>query len=312
MKKIFLILLFIQLCRIAVCQCVKDPLFIKGEQFLNIKNIQQDSALKYFDKSIEKFPECSQAYFWKAFIRYSYFNDSKNAIEYYTKFIEINSSDSSNVNKPNLSNAYTNRAICKIALNNLEGARIDFDNAILNDHSNPNHYFNRGALSMQLKEYKKAKNDFTLAIKYVGSLPANYVTYTECSGVTEASIRKSKTMYYFNRALAEDSMGDHKEAIADLDKARWLSKSSYFNYYRANSFLVSGDTLKAIKDFKLFIGLYNNKDVKIRENALLKLSKLFYYNQDYKSSLKFTKKGLREFPENTEFVRLMNLLKMKT
>ena len=134
--------------------------------------------------------------------------------------------------KPNNVNAYINRALARINLNNLRGAMSDYDSALDVDPNSFLAHYNRGLLRVQLGDDNRAISDFDFVIKME---PQNY-------------------MAIFNRALLHDKTGNLRAAIKDYTAVInqfpnfWTGLS-----YRAGCYRRLGMTAKAeLDEFRIF------------------------------------------------------------
>ena len=112
--------------------------------------------------------------------------ENKEAIEYYSKFLDI---------FPNDHKGYNYRGLAYFAAKNYEKALKDFNKAISIDRAYAPAYNNRGETYFKMEEYEKSIKDFTRVIKL---FPDNLQAY-------------------YSRGVVKMSDGDNEEAIEDFE-----------------------------------------------------------------------------------------------
>ena len=140
-----------------------------------------------FTDNIEKYPDCSTAYFNRASGKND-INDFQGAIIDYNKVIEI---------QPNYLCAYTNRGVLKCKINDYAGAMSDFNYVIKYSNNDTNAFYNRGLLFSALKKYAEAIPDYDKAIQ----------------------LNPEYAEVYNNRAIAFYNLRKYEMALTDLNKA---------------------------------------------------------------------------------------------
>jgi len=111
------------------------------------------------------------------------------AVEYFDKTLTLH------INHPA---SLINRALCKIFLNDLNGAMEDFDEAITHESESSHAFYNRGVLSVALKKYKDAISDFTTALKLN---PGDYVAMKRRADVYGMISDKQSAIEDYQNAL---------------------------------------------------------------------------------------------------------------
>ena len=138
--------------------------------------------------------------------------DFKNAIKYFTRAIELDSTYKS---------AYFNRGLCYFNQQKYLEAITDYTKTINLVPNDSKTYFNRGLCYDQLKKFCEAVGDFNQSIK----INPNFV------------------FAYYNRGDAFAKMGNYPEAIADYTKAIDLDPTLMEAYYNR------GDVLTKLKKY---------------------------------------------------------------
>ncbi|MYB63844.1 tetratricopeptide repeat protein [Candidatus Poribacteria bacterium] len=186
---------------------------------------------------------------------------------------------------PDYATAYSNRGIVKLALDDHDGALLDFNNAIAYKPEFGNAYSNRSAIWLYQAETESDEDNsqkvLTLLQKAV----------VDCD--TAIQFEPKNATAYSNRAAAKDGIGDyesqrgstevamrlHKEAKSDCDKAIELRPDhpqAYSN--RASSTIAIGDLKYRFGKKKVARELYNA--------AVVDCDKSIQINSKYNSSFK--------------------------
>ena len=113
-----------------------------------------NSAINDFSKSIEINPKFEDAYFQRANAREVF--DTTEAIKDYSKVIDLN---------PKAYDSYNNRGILKEGLSNYKEAINDYNKAIELNPRYAEAYNNRGSSNAKLTMHKEAINDYNKAIE---------------------------------------------------------------------------------------------------------------------------------------------------
>ena len=184
--------------------------------------------------------------------------EHEKAIEYYAKAIEL---------KPDLAEAYVQRADAKRTLGRHKEAIGDFTKAIELKPDDADAYSLRGSVRIEIEDKEGAAQDFTKAIElepdaktYVSrGIVRNQLEDKEgaIQDFTKAiELRPAFAYAYVQRADAKHTLGRHKEAFDDFEKAIEL-KPDYAEAYlqRGNAKLDLGDKEDAAQDFTRAIEL---------------------------------------------------------
>jgi len=129
----------------------------------------------------------AQKWFNRAYDEYQKGNN-ENAIEYYTKAIELN---------PDYAKAYNNRGVAYDVLKEYEKAISDYNKAIELNPEDAKAYYNIGLAYSNLKDYEKAISDYNKAIE----------------------LNPEDAKAYYNIGLAYSNLKDYEKAISDYNKA---------------------------------------------------------------------------------------------
>ena len=112
---------------------------------------------------------------------------------------------------PNFTDAYHDRGLAKVELEDYKGAIQDFNKAIELEYIKLNlAYNNRGAAKRNLKDYRGAIEDYTKAI----GINPNYANA------------------YYNRGAAKISLGQKDNGCLDFSKARELGFAGAYGRIR--------------------------------------------------------------------------------
>jgi tetratricopeptide (TPR) repeat protein len=233
-----------------------------------IKKILSIEALKYYEKGQQELEE----------------NDYEKALTLFQKAKEID---------PN--NAYLVAEVgwCKEHLGDLDGAVLDYDNAIKLDITKPDLFLNKAIVqwkqNLNEEAYKTVNTalliDSTFYDAYI--LKADFLfrqkKYPESFNNPNRAIQINSNLEegYFRRGLTLVFMNNYKNAIPDLSKSISLNKyNSESYYYRACAYKMLGDTINALKDYDLGIKTkplvklyYDRALIYIKKNKLYKAFK---------------------------------------
>ena len=158
--------------------------------------------------------------------------DYKEAIEYYTKAIELN---------PNNEDYYTDRADCYKKLEQYEEAISGYSKAIKLNPDSYSSYQMRGQCYQELKQYEEAINDFNKAIE----------------------INPDWWGFYRDRADCYKKLEQYEKAAIDYTKAIELNDDfNILSYlYRADCYLFLGKLNEAEADWELSQTHTDNEDL---------------------------------------------------
>jgi len=157
--------------------------------------------------------------------------DEMEAIDLYSKFIQLNP-------KYGLADAYLNRGIKYNSLDSAELSIADFDKYIGYNNKEPYAYYFRGSSYKMLKEYDKAIKDFSMAIKLEPTFDLAYLmrgnSYFEQKNYDKAlfdynkvlALDKKSYQAYIMRGLVYEATGEYKKAISDWREAKKISSGN--------------------------------------------------------------------------------------
>lgn len=158
---------------------------------------------------------------------------------------------------PDSSTAYFNRASGKDDMNDLQGALIDYNNAIELQHDYLRAYTNRAVVKCKLNDFAGALSDFNFVIKRT----------------------KNDIKAYYNRGLIFNTINRFSEAIPDFDRAirlnplyaeaynnRAVAYFNLMNYQQAlndwnKAIELNPDFSLAIQNRKVVLNILNNQGV---------------------------------------------------
>lgn len=187
-------------------------------------------------------------------------NDNSDVeIGYYTRAIEID---------PLFAPAYYNRAICRKARGDVQGAIADYTEAIRADPQHAKAYNNRGVARDDLGDREGAIADYTEAIRlnpqYADAYFNRGIAHKALDRVDQAiadyteAIRLNPNYWkaYFNRGAARRAQGDIAGAEADYSEAI-LRQPDHINahYNRGLARQALGNFAGAIEDFQRYLDL---------------------------------------------------------
>ena len=182
-------------------------------------------------------------------------------------------------NQPDNYEAYFLRGVTKYNLDDIIGARGDFDKTLVLHPLYIHALQYRGICNQRLNNQKEALDDFAQVIgidPYNAEIyAARAVTYLQMARYEDAlndndmalSIKPNMVMAYINRGVAKSYLGKHDEAINDLDRALQLdvfNPDIYFKRAMVNARAENNDA--ALSDL--------NEALKL-DNA----NPLYYYNR---------------------------------
>lgn len=185
--------------------------------------------------------------------------NKEQAIESYTKAIDLDS---------NFNSAYNNRGLANANLGRLEQAISDYGKAILINPEYVRAYNNRGNAYLRLGRYEDAIGDFSMAMEINSELAEPYFNRAIAEadrGQNEEAIRDlgkaisidpKNAAAYFQRASVRHRLGRRKEAIADYDQAIRI-KPDYARAFnnRGTACAELGQFERALSDFNAAIGI---------------------------------------------------------
>lgn len=157
--------------------------------------VEDFDALQDLNKAVELAPDEADNYIARS-IRKRAMEDFNGSISDLTIYIELNPKDSILT----LSEAYSLRAGIKLDQNNLEGALLDYNNAVEADPLNEIAFVDRGIIKDLLQDYYGAILDFNKAIE----LNPKYADA------------------YYHRGAVKQNIGLKDEGVMDVIKAKTL------------------------------------------------------------------------------------------
>ena len=183
-----------------------------------MKNEDFKTAIKDFEKSIDKDSNLKDAYF-NAGVAYSKINDLQKSVNYYNKVLELD---------PNDSRAYTNLAYLEVDMNEYDSALIKINKSIKINNKNLNSYLLRGNINKDLKNFDEAMLDFDKVI-------------------SDSENSNNLSFYYeglYNKSLLELLLGNYKKAgiymkvvhIEEHQKFNNLSKKIFIRQLKKSLF----------------------------------------------------------------------------
>ncbi len=193
-----------------------------------------------------------------------------NAVEYYTKAIELN---------PDYEVAYNCRGIAYWGLKNYKDSIKDYSKCIELDSRNYITYYNQGISYDDLSKIEEKKENLKKAIE-------NYSKSIE--------LNPEYADVYNNRGNSYSDLGEKRKAIEDYNKAIELNPEFAIAYNnRGNRYSELGEKGKAIEDYNKAIELnpeyamaYNNRgnrysDLGEKEKAIEDYNKAIELNPEY-------------------------------
>lgn len=263
---------------------VAAPLYIAYLQRKNIdekikeaKAQTEDSLIKIQSKVNDAEKAAKEAKASQLYAQALKEDDPANAIELYSRSIDISPS----------SNAYNNRANLKDSINDFTGAIQDYNNAIELKPQNAFLYEHRAISKSHIKDYLGALSDYKKAIELNSEEPDYYsgrgiIRYhlKNYNGALEdyntaIELNPQNASYYYNRANAECSMKKYKEALEDYNKAielnsqnaEFYNNRAIVNYKLQKYKEAIEDYSKAIELNPNFLDAYNNRARTYRKMA---------------------------------------------
>lgn len=158
------------------------------------------SAIKFYTKFIEKYPNDANAYYNRGCAKF-YLEDYRGQLQDYSKAIEINPDDAF---------AYYNRGQAKDNLGDYGGAIQDYNKVIEINPNNSSAYNNRGNAKSSLGDYSGAIRDYSKAIEN----------------------DPNDAFAYYNRGNKKFKLGDKDGACLDWSKAGELGLDGAYDSIR--------------------------------------------------------------------------------
>lgn len=153
-----------------------------------------------------------------------YSQNYEKAVEAYNKGIELQQAgDAANAIlaydlalrlKPDLIEAYNNRATLKLNAGDVDGALADLSRVIEISPTYAMSFYNRGNIHLSKSDYERAIDDFTNSLKIL-------------DGMTTSYDKRAHAMSYNNRGNAFMALGKNKEALADYRRALEIIPNSF-------------------------------------------------------------------------------------
>ncbi len=208
---------------------------------------QHEVSVNYLSSAIKIDPIYKEPYFLRGKI-YMLEKKYRDAEKDFSKIIELDS-----INFPD---AFLQRGVAQVELNNYENAVIDFTKYIQINPKSTVAYIFRGVIKMRFQENESAVYDITKAIKLSpqnemtdflyhsrGVLKYRLIDYkSSIIDFNEAiRINPKYAEAYFNRGEAKEKLGLKEEAKKDFLKAKqlgYVEKKSLQWYYPLMSFLL--------------------------------------------------------------------------
>lgn len=151
MNKISVLIILISIC---IVSCTGDNYYNIATFYIKQGNDQK--AIEYFSKAIEKNPKDANAYFNRAHIQQKIGGRNLQVIFDYTKAIEFNPKDNQ---------AYMNRGVANLSLGNKTDAMNDYLKSIEIDPEYPIVYENLGNLYELQSDSTKACENWRKSLK---------------------------------------------------------------------------------------------------------------------------------------------------
>lgn len=162
-----------------------------------------------------------------------------------------------------------NQGLEKLAKQNMGGALIDFNEAILTDPAHERARIVRAELLYKMGEYPQAIDDYSQAIEHNSTFAYTYISrgkaYEAVNNYPEAledyseaiDIYPEDGIGYSHRGGLYTKLGDHKKAMADLNKAIELNSGraeAYVN--RGNLYAKLADSQRSSDDYEEAASIY--------------------------------------------------------
>lgn len=181
-------------------------------------------AIEYFSKLIKFIPDLDEAYYLRAYSKYS-LKDYVGALQDINTAIKIKAANSY---------YYILRGEIKSRMYNVRGAREDFSKAVMLKATNTEAYLRRGLNGLMLGLNDEAIQDFNIAI----------------------TLNKNNDNAFLYRGMAYQSKKDYSMALSDFDKAIQLNPFDAENYFRrGRNYLEEKKYNEALADFNHTIKL---------------------------------------------------------
>jgi len=266
---------------------------------LFLKGLLEESTEK-FSKAIELDVE-NAAYYNNRGKAYTAMKSTQLAFQDFNKALSLNAFDAAVLH---------NRGIAFMMEEDYQNAHADFDSAIEINPLNSDFHFSKGQAYYSQEDYDLAKPCFIKCLEIDSGNPK--VLY-ELAKTNHALDLNEETMQVLERLLrispAHDGgyqlrgvvyqkLNDHASAIANFDVALSLNpQKARLIFLKGKSLLHQNQYEEAIKQFIMAEGL-SLKDINVNKY----LGQAFEALRNYDKSLYFFNRGLKEEPENTEFL----------
>ena len=225
-------------------------------------------------------------------------NEYKNAIDCYTKAIELN---------PEYTEVYYSRGKAYDAKGDIDEAIQDYNKAIELNPENAEAYYSRGSTYLNINEIPEAIQDFSKTIELNPENAEAYYSrgkaYDAKGDIDEAIQNYNKAIelnpenaeVYYSRGKAYDAKGEIDEAIQDFSKTIELNPENAEAYYsRGSTYLNTDEIDEAIQDYNKAIELNENAEAYYsRGSTYLNINEIPEAIQDYNKAIELN-------PENAE------------
>lgn len=231
--------------------------FLAG--FIEYQSENYESAIRYFDSSLETLPVLPslfenrlEIYFCRGTSN-SYLGQYERAIQDYNQAIQI---------RPQLAEAYYNRGLTYYYLGEYEDAIQDYGQAIQINPQFAEAYYKRGVVYDNLGQYEDAIQDYNQAIQINSQFAEFYynrgVVYNDLGQYERAiqdydqtiQIDPQFAMAYYNRGVTYSYLGEYEQAIQNYDQAIKINPQDIQAYNnRGNAYTDLGQYERAIQDF---------------------------------------------------------------
>lgn len=274
------VLLFVYLLILIPCiqtwgQINVDYYMDKGKE--NLEKNKFLDAIEYFNTIIRFKPDQNDAWYLRGAAKY-FLGDDRGAIEDLSVAIKEN---------PYPSDLFTRyflfRGLARKHLMDLKGALEDFSQAIEVNPGNYDAYKNRGLIFIALNEPAKALEDLNTVILYDRKNSEAYlyraIAYYERGDSISSSADFDRAIRlnpkdpetFLRRALIRIEQKNYKEAVKDLNVALRLDSTNTLGYFkRAMCKSEMNDIQGAIRDYSKVIQLDPNNDISYFNRAILK------------------------------------------
>jgi tetratricopeptide (TPR) repeat protein len=250
-----------------------DDLYLRRAYAYESMGDDRNSTIDFRNATSRMKPEGSDQYARRGYIRYSKLKEYVEAVNDYTKAIELD---------PGSSELYATRAKIYVELKKDSSAIADYTQSIyLNADDDRNSYFERGTIYHRSNDYSKAIADYNRAAPDQ-CIDGYSVTVCEQRGLAKIELGDNKgaifdfdrildagyssSAYYYARGVARQNLGNKDGAEQDYQKAlnnadNNISYDKYGSYvYRGLAYLGLGRTQSAIANFTQAtkLGLFRN------------------------------------------------------